>query len=87
MNPHGFAQKRPWTGGAQLWFIDDIAPYGHALKMAEDLRRNVFPDQVGFAPDLEATDGPRRVRRFFGIRSEGAGAADGAEAFIARNAR
>ncbi|WP_252836342.1 toxin-activating lysine-acyltransferase [Ciceribacter sp. RN22] len=60
-----------WIGGEHLWFIDFIAPYGHALKIAADLRTNVFPDQIGFAPDLEAVDGSRRVRRFLGASVKG----------------
>ena len=60
-----------WKSGEHLWFIDFIAPFGHALKIAEDLKRNVFPDGVGFAPDLEAKDGSKRVRKFFGANVKG----------------
>lgn len=62
-----------WIGGEQLWFMDVIAPYGHVSKIAEDLRHNVFPDRVGFAPDLESRDGSKRVRRFFGASVGGNG--------------
>lgn len=56
-----------WTGGEHLWFIDFIAPYGHAIRMADDLKRNIFPNQVGFAPDLgDGTQAPR-VRKFYGL--------------------
>lgn len=61
-----------WVGGEHFWFIDFIAPYGHALKIAEDIKHNVFPDKVGFAPDLSAPDGTKRVRKFFGADVKGA---------------
>lgn len=56
-----------WIGGEHLWFIDFIAPYGHAIRMADDLKRNVFPNQVGFAPDLGDGIEPPRVRKFYGL--------------------
>ncbi|WP_404404524.1 toxin-activating lysine-acyltransferase [Pelagibacterium halotolerans] len=68
-------QISTWIGGDYLWFIDFIAPYGHAAKIAEDLRSNVFPDKIGFAPDLDAANGSKRVRKFYGARVKGAGGA------------
>lgn len=55
-----------WNSGEQLWFVDYIAPFGHALKMAEDLKHNVFPDKVAFAPQLDEKGGIHRVRKYFG---------------------
>lgn len=55
-----------WTSGEVIWFIDYIAPFGHAKKIAYDLKRNVFPGQVGFAPDIDPETGKRRVRKLFG---------------------
>ena len=59
-------QVSTWIGGEHIWFIDFIAPFGHALKIADDLKKNVFPDDIAYAPDLEAEDGSKRVRKFFG---------------------
>lgn len=56
-----------WIGGEHLWFIDFIAPYGHAIRMADDLKRNVFPNQVGFAPDLGDGNEAPRIRKFYGL--------------------
>ena len=56
-----------WQSGDQIWFIDFIAPYGHALKVAYDLKRNVFPNRAGFAPDIDMETGERRVRKLFGV--------------------
>ncbi len=55
-----------WTAGDELWFIDYIAPFGHALQMAEDLRDNIFPDRIAYAPDLNDATGRRRVRTYRG---------------------
>lgn len=57
-----------WINGPHLWFIDYVAPFGHAMTMADDLKRNVFPDQVGYAPDLDDETGSKRIRKFFGAR-------------------
>ena len=32
-----------WHSGDDLWFIEFIAPFGHARRIAADLRANVFP--------------------------------------------
>jgi cytolysin-activating lysine-acyltransferase len=65
-----------WKSGTHLWFIDFIAPFGHAQRIAEDMKNNVFPDQIGFAPDVDAEDGSKRVRRFFGANVKGTDAAE-----------
>lgn len=57
-----------WVGGEHLWFIDYVAPFGHALRMADDLKQNVFYDQVAYAPDLDEHTGSKRIRKFYGAR-------------------
>jgi cytolysin-activating lysine-acyltransferase len=32
-----------WTGGKNLWFLEFIAPFGHARAIVKDLRTNVLP--------------------------------------------
>lgn len=76
-----------WIGGAHLWFMDVIAPYGHILKIAEDLRLNVFPDRIGYAPDIDAQSGVKRVRRFFGAHVKGQPQTDQDDAFLIAMAR
>jgi cytolysin-activating lysine-acyltransferase len=34
-----------WQSGNNLFFIDFIAPFGHATKISRDLRNNVFPQR------------------------------------------
>ena len=33
-----------WRAGDELWFIEFIAPAGHAATIVRDLRRRLFPD-------------------------------------------
>ena len=73
-----------WINGEHLWFIDYIAPYGHALKIAEDLKHNVFPNDIAYAPDLEARDGSKRVRKFFGGNVVGKETQEGHIDFLAQ---
>ncbi|MBE9031286.1 toxin-activating lysine-acyltransferase [filamentous cyanobacterium LEGE 11480] len=32
-----------WQGGSNLWFPEFVAPFGHARRMIQDLRKNVLP--------------------------------------------
>ena len=68
-----------WKGGEHVMFIEFIAPFGHALKVAHDLKRNVFPGRTGFAPDLDMETGARRIRKLFGAHIEGATSDEEAE--------
>jgi cytolysin-activating lysine-acyltransferase len=40
-------KEEDWKKGDRLWFIDFIAPFGHASEIIKDLRENIFPDSVG----------------------------------------
>ena len=77
-------RMKTWTGGDQIWFIDFIAPFGHALKVSYDLKRNVFPNETGFAPDINMETGERRVRKLFGAHVEAEVSEDEAD-FIHRS--
>ena len=35
-----------WRSGNNLFFIDFIAPFGHARKIIQDLKINIFPDKI-----------------------------------------
>lgn len=37
--------RQDWRSGDRLWFMDFVAPFGHARAVAADLRRNVFPNR------------------------------------------
>lgn len=32
-----------WSSGSNLWFLEFIAPFGHASLIIKDLRKNIFP--------------------------------------------
>ncbi len=44
-----------WQSGDNFFFIDFIAPFGHAQKIIQDLRDNIFPDGVGKALRFKET--------------------------------
>jgi len=71
-----------WKSGKHFWFIDFIAPFGHALKIADDLKKNVFPTGVGFAPDIDEKTGEKRVRKFFGTDVKGVDRAESHAEFL-----
>lgn len=35
-------QPDDWKGGSQLWFVEFVAPYGHAQRIIDELRRSIF---------------------------------------------
>ncbi len=39
-----------WNIGEELWFIDFITPFGDARAVVSDLRNNVFPNEIAYAP-------------------------------------
>lgn len=40
-------KPRDWQSGERLWILDLVAPFGDAKRVIADLRRNVFPNDVG----------------------------------------
>jgi cytolysin-activating lysine-acyltransferase len=38
-------QPADWKAGSKPWFVEFVAPFGHARRIAADLRRNIFPTQ------------------------------------------
>lgn len=56
-----------WQAGEQVWFIDFISPYGDAFDIAADLKTNVFPDSICYAPLVDPKTNRYRKRKFHGI--------------------
>lgn len=56
-----------WKAGDQIWFIDFIAPFGDALNMAADMKENIFPNDVAYAPLIDPKTNRYRTRKFHGI--------------------
>ncbi len=62
-------RPQDWDGGARLWFVDFIAPFGHAREMVRDLRTNIHPEETGYSVHL-APDGKIKGVRFWrGVRA------------------
>ena len=72
-----------WDAGDQLWFIEFVAPFGHARRIVADLRHAVFPRATALSL-RRYTDGrtPSVVRWRGAAVADGraAGAADAADA-------
>lgn len=49
-----------WRSGDRFWFIDLVAPFGHARQVASDLRRNVFPGRSARALRLDKGGVPKK---------------------------
>ncbi|WP_375692211.1 toxin-activating lysine-acyltransferase [Bartonella sp. AP4SXKL] len=53
-----------WQGGEYMWFIDCVAPYGHAAGMVRDMQRHVFPNQhYCYAVRRNEDGGIRKITR------------------------
>lgn len=60
-----------WQSGDKLYFMDFIAPYGHARKMVHDLKNNIFPNDVGYTIRFKELGKPsHRISKFYGINSK-----------------
>lgn len=71
-------QRRPlepadWNAGDQLWFIEFIAPFGHAPRIVDDLRRNVFPQERARSLRRHVDGRPPVVVHWRGAGAAGAG--------------
>ncbi|HVZ30170.1 MAG TPA: toxin-activating lysine-acyltransferase [Asticcacaulis sp.] len=56
------------TSGDRLYFLDFIAPYGHARKVIRELRTKVFPDERGRAIRVSPSDRFVKRLRFRGAK-------------------
>jgi cytolysin-activating lysine-acyltransferase len=58
-----------WVGGDRNWVIDFIAPFGDARRIANDLRRNVFPNEVGRFLRVRKGDDTLRIFYIHGVKA------------------
>ncbi|WP_375631612.1 toxin-activating lysine-acyltransferase [Bartonella sp. AA74HLJMH] len=60
-----------WQGGEYMWFIDCVAPYGHAAGMVRDMQRHVFPNQhYCYAVRRNEDGGIRKITRWCCYRAK-----------------
>ncbi|WP_208434152.1 toxin-activating lysine-acyltransferase [Bartonella taylorii] len=58
-----------WQDGEYIWFIDCVAPYGHAVTLVRDMQRHVFPDQqYCYAVRRNEDGGMRKIARWRSYR-------------------
>ncbi len=56
------------TSGDRLYFLDFVAPYGHAKQVARHLRTDVFPNETGTSVRFtENAKAPMKILKFHGI--------------------
>lgn len=60
-------RPKDWNAGDQLWAIDFIAPFRHGKQILNDLRTNVFPDDVGKAIRIDENGNPKNLMKLHGI--------------------
>ena len=56
-----------WRSGPELWFIEFIAPFGHAQRMVDDLRGGLFRRQTARARRVRPDGGRVQLMRFHGV--------------------
>ena len=68
---HGRRELTPedWTSGRELWFIEFVAPFGHARKMVRDLTHTVFPREIARSLHRHEDGRPPKVVQWYGIES------------------
>ncbi|WP_019221957.1 toxin-activating lysine-acyltransferase [Bartonella senegalensis] len=60
-----------WQIGKYMWFIDYVAPYGHAARIVRDMQRHVFPDQqFCYAVRRNKDGGIRKITRWCCYRAQ-----------------
>ncbi|WP_342356076.1 toxin-activating lysine-acyltransferase [Bartonella queenslandensis] len=66
-----FLSNANWKGGKYMWFIDYVAPYGHASRIVRDMQRNIFPDQhYCYAVRRNEDGGIRKITRWYCYRTQ-----------------
>lgn len=56
-----------WRCGPHLWFVEFLAPFGHARRMVDDLRGGLFRREVARARRVRASDGRVQLMRWHGV--------------------
>lgn len=56
-------QPVDWKSGSRLWIVDLVSPFGATKEVIQDLRRNIFRDEVGRA--LRVKPGSEEMRIWY----------------------
>ena len=54
-----------WSKGKTLVFTDLIAPYGHAKRIVQELRADIFPKETGYSIRFDVRGKPRKKLRLW----------------------
>lgn len=60
--------EKELASGDRLYFLDFVAPYGHAKQVASHLRKHVFPNDLGTSVRFtENAKTPMKILKFHGV--------------------
>lgn len=62
-------QPKDWNSGDRLWGLDLIAPFGDGKRIIQDLRINVFADEVGRFLRVRKGDDTMRIMYVHGAKA------------------
>lgn len=62
-------QPKDWQSGDRGWLLDFIAPFGDAKRITQDLRHNVFPNDVGRFLRIRKNDETMRIMYVHGAKA------------------
>jgi len=57
-----------WKSGDNLFFIEFVAPFGHAKSIIKDLTTNIFPDRIAKSLRFKEFGRPPKLHQFHGKR-------------------
>jgi cytolysin-activating lysine-acyltransferase len=60
-------QIKDWRSGRDLWFVEFIAPFGHANRIVRELRQDIFAKSTGRF--LRRSSGGVKVVEIFGFEA------------------
>jgi cytolysin-activating lysine-acyltransferase len=60
--------EKELTSGDRLYFLDFVAPYGHAKQVTSHLRKHVFPNDLGTSVRFTGNvKSPMKILKFYGV--------------------
>lgn len=62
-------QPKDWNSGDRLWGLDLVAPFGDGKLIIQDLRTNVFPNDVGRFLRVRKGDDTMRIMYVHGVKA------------------
>ncbi|NRA87444.1 MAG: toxin-activating lysine-acyltransferase [Rhizobiales bacterium] len=55
-----------WKSGKNLWLMDFLAPFGHAKHIANDIKKNIHPNELVKAFRIYKSGKPKKIWNLYG---------------------